>query len=66
MRDDEQIIRGYAEYIDNKYTHGMSMVVIKCDAGQLVWARCAGSSAFMYGDGNKQSHFTGFALYRFP
>ena len=65
MRDDEQIIRGYADYIDNEYTHAMSTVVIECNAGQLVWARCSDNDDLMYGGANTQSHFTGFALHRF-
>ena len=68
MRDDEQIIRGYADYLGSEASlksHGTSTVVIECNAGQLVWSRCASTSAFMYADGNRESHFTGFALHRF-
>ena len=65
MRDDELIISGYANYSDNDYTHGMSTVVIECNVGQLVWARCVSYDDYMYGDGITESHFTGFALHRF-
>ena len=65
MRDDEQIIRGNADYFASKYINAMSTVVIECNAGQRVWARCGHSYGDMYSDSYKQSHFTGFALHRF-
>ena len=68
MKDDELIISGYADYISTEpflNTHGMSTFVIECNAGQLVWARCAANGDYMYGSSTIQSHFTGFALQRF-
>ena len=65
MRDDEQIVTGFASFVDNQITHGMSTVVIECNAGQRVWARCGYGYGFMLGSGDVQSHFTGFALHRF-
>ena len=64
MRDDEQVIRGYADFIDGEYTYASSTVVIECKAGQLVWARCALFGDYMYGSSTLQSHFTRFALHR--
>ena len=66
MRDDQQIIRGLADDDDDyDLTHAVSTVVIECNAGQLVWARCGSYTDFMYGDGARTSHFTGFAIHRF-
>ena len=68
MRDSEFIIRGFADdeptYAPYLVTHGMITVVIECNVGQVVWARCDGNGDFMHGDSSKPSHFTGFLLHR--
>ena len=65
MLDNEQILRGYAPFDVDRYTHGSSMVVTECNAGQRVWTRCWGNDDRMFASDTIQSHFSGFALYRY-
>ena len=64
MRDSEFIAQAMCD--DASYAHDQStsqLVVIECDAGQVVWVSSGNNYAYVDGGSARNSVFSGYMLY---